>query len=132
MGRYFKEEIPDRSRNSAVPVFTPSDGLFVVIDGDNEIYLVMFHPRNVFLAWEGKTLRRPELRMGMEVPDYLELVELVDNGLDSLMVLFVDDHAFMPPVRRLETECMFDDKPVFQPVPQEIPEAFLLVYFGGT
>jgi len=132
MGGYLEEEIADGSRYRAVHVFAPGQCLFVIVNGHNEINVIRRHTVYVLVTWYGKSLCRPELRMGVEIAYLLQLVKPRQYWFYLLMVLAVVFDSFMPPVCSLDAEGMLNYKPVFKFIPEKEAETFLLIYFRGT
>jgi hypothetical protein len=132
MCRYFEKEIADRAGYRSIPVFSPGHGFFIVIDGNNEIDMIVHHAVDVLIAWGSKTFRRAELRMRMEITNLLQFIEAGEYRLNFLMIFPVIHDTFVSPVRCLHTECMLNDKPILEPVSEKEAKTLLPVYLGGT
>ena len=130
VGGNLEEKFSNGTGDGPIPVFTPSDGLLIIIDSNNKIDQAFFHPLDILFTWYRKPLCCTELGMGVEIPDDLQPVESIENGRYPLVVLVMYNNSFVPPIGCLKTEGMLDDKSVLQPITEQKTEAFPLIHLS--
>lgn len=127
MGRDLKKEVAHGPRNSAVSVFSPGHSFFIVINCNDEIDVICGHPFDIFGAREGKAFHCPKLCVRMKVPDDLNAVKTLEYRVDFFMTSVERHHPFVLSGRSLETEGMFDNKPVLKLIAEKKAQAFPFV-----
>ena len=92
----------------------------------------MHHAIDILVARRSKPLRRTELRVGVEIADFLQFIEAGKYRLDFPMIFPVVFNAFMLSVSGLDAEGMLDDKTVFESVPEEKSKTLFLIDLRRT
>ena len=87
VSRYLKEKIACRTGYGVVPVLGPVHCFVVVIDRYYQVDVFLFHAGYVFFTRTRQSSCRPELSVGMIIPDYLQAIELCQYRFNFLVAL---------------------------------------------